>query len=140
MGIQETLEVVLTICKEIYPYEQAEVEFCASSIRTERNNRPLLNWLGEGRITRHGGIIRNIQGDNPLDQGFASIFGTAKIDHDVIRNTDINAYLTEIRKMGESIAEQQSKNFFANLNEMFDHPNSPALTIDLSDLKQNEND
>jgi hypothetical protein len=42
--------------------------------------------------------------------------------------------------MGESIAEQQSKNFLANLNEMFDHPNSPALTIDLSDLKQNEND
>lgn len=116
------------------------MEFSAFILRSEIRQRPLLNLLGEGIVTRHHGVIRNIQGKNPLDQGFIPISAIAKNDHDVIRNTDIGGYLAKVKGMSKSIAEQQSKSIFTSLDEIFDHPDSPAITINRNDGEQINND
>ncbi len=127
--------------KNISVYEQAVVEFWALIFHDERRKSGgLLNWLGEGRVTRHSGLTRTIQGENPLDQKFVSIKASAKVDHDIVRATDINAYVGEIRRMCQSLVKQESEGLFNSLNEMFDHPSSPALTIDFKSRKEEEDD
>lgn len=116
----------MPISTQIFPYEQATGELCTSIVKWELRQRPILNWLGEGRVTRHEGVVRNIQGDNPLDQGFSSLSGIVKIDLDIIRETDIPKYINEMRIMGREIAQKQSTSFFAGLNEMFDHSKPSA--------------
>lgn len=125
--------------KNISVYEQAVIEFWAAIFRDERQNSGgIISWLGEGEVTRHIGPIRTIQGKTPLDQKALSIIETTRIDHDLVRATDIAAYIGEIRKTGQSMVKQQSIGFFNSLNEMFDHPNSPALTIDLNKTEKED--
>ena len=101
----------MPISTQIFPYEQATGELCTSIVKCEIRQRPILNWLGEGRVTRHGGVVRNIQGDNPLDQGYSSISGIVKIDLDIIRETDIPKYINEMRIMGRERREKKLLEF-----------------------------
>jgi hypothetical protein len=126
----------LVISKEIFPYEQAIDEFCTSILKNELRQQPILSWLGEGKVTRHRGPVRNIQGANPLDQGHTPISGTAQIDFSIIRNTSILEYVDEMRKMGREIAKKQSTSFFSSLDEMFDHSSSSASNDTSADSEE----
>lgn len=129
----------MTINKNLPVYEQADGEFWAAIFRDERQNSSgIISRLGEGEVTRHRGPIRTIQGKMPLDQEAHSIIATTRINHDLVRATDIAAYISEIRKTGQSLIKQQSIDFFNSLNQISDHPNSLAPTIDLNKTEEED--
>lgn len=111
----------MPISNRIYVYDQATARLWTAIVTSEIGQRPVLNWVGKPKVTRHAGAIRNLQGDNPLDQRFSAISSNARIEIETIRETDIPEYISTIKETGKNFAQQQSASFFASLDRMFDH-------------------
>ncbi|OGO39420.1 MAG: hypothetical protein A2W35_13385 [Chloroflexi bacterium RBG_16_57_11] len=68
--------------------------------------------------TRHGGPIRNIPGDNPLDQQMELISIQGSLEFDSIRNSDITTFTIFLFNLAESHIVGFSKEFYKVLNEI----------------------
>lgn len=102
-------------------YEQATFDMMSAVFSEIMDKTPLLNYLGPPKKTRHGGVVRNIQGEEPLDQGYEQISAQVNIDYQVVKSTDIASYTRTLSEIGQSLTHQQSAGFIKSLNEMFDH-------------------
>lgn len=84
--------------------------------------------MGEGRVTRHHGPVRNIGGETPLDQKMEPIEAHSQIELSVIRNTDFEAFALFMKDMADDMLKGMSSGFFKNLNEIFDHSRDRSNT------------
>lgn len=75
---------------DIPNYDVAMVIFWGQIIDGFYNLDPLLREIPR-RVTVHGGMTRNVRGENPLDQPMPEIESVGSLEMDAIRKTDIEA-------------------------------------------------
>jgi hypothetical protein len=64
---------------------------------------------------RHLGPIRNVRGENRVDQPMVLLSATMSMERTAIRLTDIDAHTATIQKFSEEMIAEQSKQFLSHL-------------------------
>lgn len=68
--------------------------------------------------TIHAGPVRNVAGPEPVDHPLFTAGGEMTVDNDVIRQTDIESYLTELLNVPLMMTRQFQQQFFVNVEEI----------------------
>lgn len=74
----------------------------------------------EWSTTVHQGPIRNVRGDNPLDQSMFSVTAEGLLKWDSVRNGRIDDYVCFLYDMSESQRKSLARSFFRNITEISD--------------------
>jgi hypothetical protein len=103
----------------IQEYEQAMYRFVQQVLAGFSAVDPLLGQMGRGS-TAHNGPIRNVRGPSPIDQVMPPVEVESRIDHDSIRNTDIEDYtrmLHELATANIRVTKRQSLHDIGEVSE-----------------------
>jgi hypothetical protein len=104
---------------EIPRYEREFVRFVDQVINGFVSLDPLLGSI-QRSSTVHRGPVRNVQGDNLLDQQAFAIQSEANLDVEVIRKTDVDGHTAFMYMLAESIVRSFGKKIFKGLDEIVD--------------------
>jgi hypothetical protein len=107
-------------------YDQAFAELLARIVHGFIAVDPL-PWQMPIFPSKHRGPIRNVRGDNPLDQSVPITSGTSSIHIDSIRNTDIEAITLFFYQIAQDIISSQHENLFSGLAEITE---ATGMTVD----------
>ena len=66
----------------------------------------------------HAGPVRNVAGPEPVDHPLIRAGGELTIHHEVVRQTDIERYVTELLNVPLMMASQLQRQFFTNVEEI----------------------
>jgi hypothetical protein len=109
----ETAPVKLTTRE----YDAAFKRFFSRVLHGFRALDPILGEIPVG-ATIHRGPIRNVRGNSPLDHKMQQISGTTSIMGGVIRNSDLDAYISSLYEMSSSALESMTQMLFENLSQI----------------------
>ena len=121
---------------DIPEYESASIRFIAEVIRGFINIDPLFSGI-EFSISNHKGPIRNVRGDQPLDQSMFPVHGEASLSWDAVRIGKIDEYTKFLFDISESQRKSLARHFFKNISEITDatgrsiNAKGQPLTVDL---------
>lgn len=121
---------------EISEYRAAENELMSKVMSGMIALDPLLGSIPV-LPSAHGGPTRNVRDPRVLDQDGILISHQISIHHDIIRNTLIDEFLTELIKLAQAFRDSQAKDFFASMEEITDatgntiDANGQHLSMDL---------
>jgi len=102
---------------DIPTYDVAFMEFGNTVIRGFVNLDPLLGQIGHKTIS-HTGPIRNVRGENPLDQDMPPIEAQTLISMDAIKNTDLDEIVNFFYALAEDMRGALAKQFFVSISEV----------------------
>lgn len=102
---------------EISRYEQEYVRFVSQIINGFISLDPILGSI-QRSSTAHRGPVRNVRGENLLDQQASAIQGEANLDVEVIRKTDIDEHTVFMNALVEKIIKSFGKSLFTGLDEI----------------------
>ena len=120
---------VLPIEFHIPAYDRAIANLQSRIYDHLRRNVPFFDD-DEPQMTTHGGRIRNVGGQNPLDQEFRPITATTSISVDTIRQTDITSYMDSLTTQMQALLDEEEGIMVASLLEVLNHPKAPATQTD----------
>jgi hypothetical protein len=80
---------------------------------------PLLSGI-QRESSIHRGPIRNIPGNNPLDQEIFKVESTASVSFNIISNSDIESYIYHLVELSESYCLSIKHHLLENLSQITD--------------------
>ncbi|OGN75706.1 MAG: hypothetical protein A2X25_02755 [Chloroflexi bacterium GWB2_49_20] len=104
---------------DILDYDNAMNDFIGIVIRGFIGFNPLLGQI-EHSNSVHAGPIRNVQGENPLDQKLNSIEASYVINISAIRNTDFDEITNYLYTLAMNMQDSLTKYFFKSMGEITD--------------------
>lgn len=81
------------------------------------NTDPLLGQFGHKTVV-HAGPIRNVRGQNPLDQDMLPIEASSMIKKESIRNTNIDEITFFLYSLAQDIMNTMGREFFKGITEV----------------------
>jgi hypothetical protein len=107
-------------------YEAAMLRFFGDVFQGFLDVDPVLKGFGR-ETTSHRGPIRNVRGDEPLDQQMAPIITENVLSYDVVRQGKIEDYIEMITKLTMDQRMQLGRQLFRGLGEITD---ATGMSID----------
>ena len=101
----------------IPPYDNASNKFLELVVYGFIDTDPLLSQIHQ-RSVKHAGPIRNVRGEEPLDQDISPIQGETLIKTKAIRETNFDEITMFFYDIAQNLQAGLSKGFFKNLNEI----------------------
>jgi len=117
-------------------YESAALRFINEVMHGFLNVDPLFSGI-ERSISVHRGPIRNVPGDNPLDQSMFAVSGESALSWDSVRNGKIDDYTCFLHDISESQRKSLARHLFKSISEITDatgrsiNAKGQPLTVDL---------
>ena len=101
----------------IPPYEIANNKFIHNVINGFINIHPLLGNI-KRRPGIHRGPIRNVRGEDPVDQEVKPISGESHFNKDAIKNSDFDEILLFFDTISQDITAGMAKSFYKFMDEV----------------------
>lgn len=98
-------------------YEKAMGEFAQNLALGFLRTHPILGQMFSHPMI-HAGPVRNVAGPEPVDHPLIRAGGEMTIHNDVVRQTDIERYVTELLNVPLMMASQLQRQFFTNVEEI----------------------
>jgi hypothetical protein len=107
-------------------YQEAYNEFSHEIIQQAIRSQSFLGLMYSDR-TIHAGPVRNVPGDNPIDHPMTRVEHQMDLHHDVIRESDTDAFAREFLKAPASVIDQLTGAFVSHFEDIV---NSTGNVID----------